>query len=181
MSRENVEVVRRVLGEISDRLDVSPEHFDPDFVMDMSEIADIGIQRGLPAAREVFRPFATTFDDFRHRRRRRNPCRRRAGRGRDTRPRTRKGERRGGLEPLLRRMDLPGGKGRSHVRAYRPGASPRSRRAGGVGAPPFRPEHRSDCGKWIVLTPTASNCSTGSPIESRAGPRPVLDRVDDAR
>jgi ketosteroid isomerase-like protein len=53
-----------VLREISDRLDVSPEHFDPDFVMDMSEIADIGIQRGLPAAREIFRQYATTFDDF---------------------------------------------------------------------------------------------------------------------
>jgi ketosteroid isomerase-like protein len=64
MSQENVEIVRRVLGEISDRLDVSPEHFDPDFVMDMSEIADIGIQRGLPAAREIFRQYATTFDDF---------------------------------------------------------------------------------------------------------------------
>jgi ketosteroid isomerase-like protein len=64
MSHENVEIVRKVLGEISDRLDVSPEHFDPDFVMDMSEIADIGIQRGLPAAREIFRQYATTFDDF---------------------------------------------------------------------------------------------------------------------
>src|SRR5690349_2025140 len=65
MSQENVEIVRRVLGEISDRLDVSPEPFEPDFVMDMSEIAGIGVHEGLPAAREVFRQYATTFDDFR--------------------------------------------------------------------------------------------------------------------
>jgi ketosteroid isomerase-like protein len=65
MSQENVDTVRRVLGEISDRLEVSPEPFDPGFVMDMSEIADIGTHEGLPAAREVFRQYATTFDDFR--------------------------------------------------------------------------------------------------------------------
>jgi ketosteroid isomerase-like protein len=65
MSQENIEIVRRVYEEISDRLDVSPELFDPDFVMDMREIADIGIHRGLPAAREMFRQYATTFDDFR--------------------------------------------------------------------------------------------------------------------
>jgi ketosteroid isomerase-like protein len=65
MSRENVEVVRGVYDEISHRLDVSPEHFDPEFVMDMHEIADLGVHRGLPAAREVFRQYATTFDDFR--------------------------------------------------------------------------------------------------------------------
>lgn len=65
MSQENIEIVRRVYDEISDRLDVSPELFDPDFVMDMRELADIGIHRGLPAAREMFRQYATTFDDFR--------------------------------------------------------------------------------------------------------------------
>jgi len=65
MWRENIEVVRGVYEEISDRLDVSPEHFDPEFVMDMHEIADIGMHRGLPAAREIFRQYATTFDDFR--------------------------------------------------------------------------------------------------------------------
>lgn len=65
MSQENIEIVRRVYEEISDRLDVPPELFDPEFVMDMREIADIGIHRGLPAARQVFRQYATTFDDFR--------------------------------------------------------------------------------------------------------------------
>jgi ketosteroid isomerase-like protein len=64
MSQHNVEIVRRLYEEISERLDVSPDPFDPDFVMDMSEIADIGVHRGLPAAREVFRQYATTFDDF---------------------------------------------------------------------------------------------------------------------
>jgi ketosteroid isomerase-like protein len=65
MSQDNVEVVRAVCEEISDRLDVSPEHFDPEFVMDMRELADMGIHRGLPAARENFRQYAMTFDDFR--------------------------------------------------------------------------------------------------------------------
>jgi ketosteroid isomerase-like protein len=65
MSQENVEIVRRVYEEISERLDVSPELFEPDFVMDMREIADVGIHRGIPAAREVFTQYATTFDDFR--------------------------------------------------------------------------------------------------------------------
>lgn len=65
MSQQNVELVRQVYEEISDRLDVSPDLLDPNFVMDMSEIADIGIHQGVPAAREVFRQYATTFDDFR--------------------------------------------------------------------------------------------------------------------
>jgi ketosteroid isomerase-like protein len=64
MSEENVEIVRRVCEEISARLDVSPELVEPDFVMDMSEIAGIGIHRGLVAVLEAFRQYATTFDDF---------------------------------------------------------------------------------------------------------------------
>jgi ketosteroid isomerase-like protein len=65
MSQENVNAVRQVYEEITERLDVSPDHFDPDFVMDMSEMAGIGVQRGLEAAREMFRQYATSFDDFR--------------------------------------------------------------------------------------------------------------------
>jgi ketosteroid isomerase-like protein len=64
MSQKNVDVVRRIFAEISGNLDVPAELFEPDFEMDMSEIADIGIHRGLAPAREVFREYATTFDDF---------------------------------------------------------------------------------------------------------------------
>ena len=66
MSHENVEIVRRIYREVSAHLDVSPELFDPDYEMDMSDMAwDIGVLRGLEAAGEGFRRYAQTFDDFR--------------------------------------------------------------------------------------------------------------------
>jgi ketosteroid isomerase-like protein len=66
MSLKNVEIVRRIYQEVSAHLDVSPELFDPNYEMDMSDMAwDIGVLRGLEAAREGFRRYAQTFDDFR--------------------------------------------------------------------------------------------------------------------
>ena len=66
MSHENVEIVRRIYQEVSAHLDVSPELFDPEYEMDMSDMAwDIGVLRGLEAAGEGFRRYAQTFDDFR--------------------------------------------------------------------------------------------------------------------
>jgi ketosteroid isomerase-like protein len=66
MSQESVEIVRRIYQEVSAHLDVSPELFDPNYEMDMSDMAwDIGVLHGLEAAREGFRRYAQTFDDFR--------------------------------------------------------------------------------------------------------------------
>src|ERR671931_29671 len=66
MSQTNVELVRRVYEEITARLDVSPELFHPDYEMDMTDILwDVGIRRGIEAAREGFLQYAETFEDFR--------------------------------------------------------------------------------------------------------------------
>src|ERR687887_570292 len=66
MSQRNVQIVRRLYGEVTARLDVPPELFDNDYEMDMSDMAwDIGVLRGLEAAREGFRRYGETFDDFR--------------------------------------------------------------------------------------------------------------------
>jgi ketosteroid isomerase-like protein len=66
MSEENVEIVRRVYEEISSRLDVPAELFAPDYEMDMTDMAwDVGVRRGLEAAREAFLEYAATFEDFR--------------------------------------------------------------------------------------------------------------------
>jgi ketosteroid isomerase-like protein len=66
MSQTNVEIVRRVYEEITVRLDVSLELFHPDYEMDMRDILwDIGIRRGIDAAREGFLQYAQTFEDFR--------------------------------------------------------------------------------------------------------------------
>ena len=66
MSQENVEIVRAVYEAITARLDAPAEVFDPEYEMDMSDMAwDIGVRQGLGAAREAFLQYATTFDDFR--------------------------------------------------------------------------------------------------------------------
>ena len=65
-SQMNIEIVRRLYQEVTDRLDVSGELFDPEFELDMSDMAwDIGVRRGFEAAREAFRQYAQTFDAFR--------------------------------------------------------------------------------------------------------------------
>jgi ketosteroid isomerase-like protein len=65
VSRENVEIVRRVYKELTARLDVSPGLFHPDYEMDMRDILwDVGIRRGIEAAREGFLQYAQTFEGF---------------------------------------------------------------------------------------------------------------------
>ena len=66
MSQTNVEIVRRVYEEINARLDVPSELFDREYEMDMRDILwDVGIRRGIEAAREGFLQYAQTFEDFR--------------------------------------------------------------------------------------------------------------------
>ena len=66
MSQTNVEIVRRLYGAITARRDVPLELFHPDYEMDMRDILwDIGIRRGVEAAREGFLPYAQTFEGFR--------------------------------------------------------------------------------------------------------------------
>jgi ketosteroid isomerase-like protein len=66
MSQTNVEIVRRVYEEINARLDVPAELFDREYEMDMRDILwDVGIRRGIEAAREGFLQYAQTFEDFR--------------------------------------------------------------------------------------------------------------------
>jgi ketosteroid isomerase-like protein len=65
MSQENLEVVRRVYDEVSTRLELPLELFDPHFEVDTKDTApDIGVVRGAEAAREALLPYWETFENF---------------------------------------------------------------------------------------------------------------------
>ena len=66
MSRENVEIVRRIYDEIDLRLEFPGEWFAPDCVTDWTDVApDGGIHRGVDAANAAIAPYFETFEHFR--------------------------------------------------------------------------------------------------------------------
>ena len=66
MSQENVEVVRRIYREVSDRGTPPPELFDPLYEVDLTDAGpDLGVIPGVDASEEALRGYTETFDDFR--------------------------------------------------------------------------------------------------------------------
>jgi ketosteroid isomerase-like protein len=66
MSRENVEIVRRVYEALSTPRAMPLDLFHSDFEADARDVApDIGVVRGGEGFREAFRSYSETFDAFR--------------------------------------------------------------------------------------------------------------------
>jgi ketosteroid isomerase-like protein len=66
MSQENVETVRRVYEEVTARLEMPRELFEPELELDVMDVSpdQVGVLRGLDAAQESFREYWETFEDF---------------------------------------------------------------------------------------------------------------------
>ena len=66
MSKENVEIVRRVYEAVSANLEVPTELLDPDYEFVDTDMAPaMGVIRGRDAVQEALRDYWETFDDFR--------------------------------------------------------------------------------------------------------------------
>ena len=67
MSRENVEIVRRIYEEVSAHTWEAPRDlYDPDYTVDLSDAGpDLGVIRGVEASEAALREYVETFDDFR--------------------------------------------------------------------------------------------------------------------
>ena len=65
MSRENVEIVRRIYEGINARREFPPEWFAPDCVTDWTDVAPEGeLLRGVEATNTALAPYFATFEDF---------------------------------------------------------------------------------------------------------------------
>ncbi len=66
MSRENVEVVRRIYAAVSASLALPDEPFAPDCVTDWSQVSpDFGVAHGVPATNEALSSYFETFENYR--------------------------------------------------------------------------------------------------------------------
>jgi ketosteroid isomerase-like protein len=63
---ENLEIVRQFYEELSaDVWEASPDLFDPEFALDLTDAyPDLGVTRGLAAAETVLRGYTEMFEDF---------------------------------------------------------------------------------------------------------------------
>jgi ketosteroid isomerase-like protein len=65
MSRENVEIVRRIYEEITVRREFPAEWFDPACISDFTDVAPEGsLHRGVEATNEAIAGYFATFEDF---------------------------------------------------------------------------------------------------------------------
>jgi ketosteroid isomerase-like protein len=66
MSQENVEIVRRNYERVTATLQMPPELFHADFVVDATSVgAGVGVTRGLEAAQAFLQEYWETFENFR--------------------------------------------------------------------------------------------------------------------
>ena len=64
---QNLQIVRQFYEELSAQAwEASPDHFDPDFALDLTDAyPDLGVILGLEAAQTALRGYMQTFEEFR--------------------------------------------------------------------------------------------------------------------